>query len=279
MGDVLRTTTLLNVLDENITWFTKPNANPLLANIPQIKEIVTDIKDISGRDFDVVLNLDDDLDGCAVLNHVNFEILYGFYEFCGKVFPMPEAQDWWAMSLNGLDDRDARKQANRQPFQHYLFKNVGRHFNREEYVFGYPSKSITDNVVGIETRAGDRWPMKIWPHYDSLQQKLKSQGFEVKMFEQKDDIRDYIKDINSCKVVVSGDSLAMHIAIALKKKTVGIFGPTNPHEIEMYGRGEKLFMDLPCSFCFKKTLCSNSPNCMNDLSVDAVYAAIERMIK
>lgn len=278
LGDVLRTTSILNVLDGDITWFTEEVAKPLLENIPKISSLTSDINDIAGKKFDVVMNLDDDLKGCKVVDNVYFSKLYGFYAEGGKVLPMPESKEWWEMSLNGSYDRDYRKQMNRKTFQEHLFRNIGRRFNGEDYVFGYNPKNISGKVVGLEARAGDRWPMKVWPFYSSLKEKLESENIEVKVFEQKGDIREYIDDINSCRVVVSGDSLAMHAALALKKKVVAIFGPTNPYEIEMYGRGKKLYADMSCIFCFKKTLCDKSPNCMQSISVNQVYSAVRGLL-
>lgn len=37
------------------------------------------------------------------------------------------------------------------------------------------------------------------------------------LFDQRDDLRDFIADVNSCRVVVTGDTLTMHIALALRK--------------------------------------------------------------
>ena len=54
---------------------------------------------------------------------------------------------------------------------------------------------------------------------------------------------------NSCDCVVTGDSLGLHIAIALKKQIVVWFGVSCGVEIELYDRGEKIFSDLDCSPC------------------------------
>lgn len=279
LGDVLRTTTILNALEGNITWITKPNAKPLLENIPHINHLVEGIKEIAGNHFDTVLSLDDDIAGCRMLKEITFDRLYGFYENNGKILPMPESREWWAMSLNGSDDRDERKQANRKSFQYSLFKNIGLEFKGQDYIFGYEPKEVKKNIVGLEDRAGDRWPMKIWPYYAELGDRLRNEGFKVKIFKQKKDIRDYIADVNSCRVVVSGDSLAMHVALALKKKVVALFGPTNPYEIEMYGRGTKLHSDMPCISCYKKIVCEKKPNCMESLDVETVYDSIKRLLQ
>ena len=46
--------------------------------------------------------------------------------------------------------------------------------------------------------------------------------------------------VNLCNVIITSDSLALHIGIALKKKIVCFFYPTSASEIELYGRGEKI---------------------------------------
>ncbi|GBD93107.1 ADP-heptose:LPS heptosyltransferase II [bacterium BMS3Abin05] len=55
---------------------------------------------------------------------------------------------------------------------------------------------------------------------------------------------------NMADVVMTGDSLGMHIAIALKKWVIAWFGPTSPQEIDLYERGEKIITDVPCAPCW-----------------------------
>lgn len=278
LGDVVRTTAILNVLEGHITWVTKPNAKPLLCGIGKINFLTDNPEGIRGKHFDVVYNLDDDLEGCSILKLITFDRLYGFYEESGRVLPMPEAEEWWAMSLNGPDDRNERKQENCKSFQYFLFKNIGRVFNGERYVFGFTPKDVDKKVIGLEVEAGGRWPMKKWPYYSELKKRLTDEGFDVRIFGFKEDIRDYVDDINSCGIVVSGDTLALHIALALKKKVIALFGPTSPYEIEMYGEGKKLYADMPCLVCFKKSVCEKSPSCMQSISVDEVYNAVKELL-
>jgi heptosyltransferase-2 len=47
-------------------------------------------------------------------------------------------------------------------------------------------------------------------------------------------IEDYIEWINSCKIIVSNDSLGIHLAMAMNKKIVGLFGPTPAKEMPPY---------------------------------------------
>lgn len=83
--------------------------------------------------------------------------------------------------------------------------------------------------------------------------------------------------VNLCDVVVTGDTTALHIAIALKKKVVAIFGPTCAQEIELYGRGEKMITSLPCAPCYRRS-CEVAPNCMQAIKAEEVMAKIRALL-
>ena len=127
-----------------------------------------------------------------------------------------------------------------------IFGMLGERFSGEEYLLGYEDEkkeSLSPKapyLVGIETRAGKRWPTKQWHQYDQLMQLLVNDGLEVKMFTQKPTLAGYIREIARCNLVVTGDTLALHIALALKKKVVAIFICTSPAEIYDYGRMTKI---------------------------------------
>ncbi|NUM75056.1 hypothetical protein HUU40_11905, partial [candidate division KSB1 bacterium] len=81
---------------------------------------------------------------------------------------------------------------------------------------------------------------------------------------------------NLADIVVSGDSLGMHIAIGLKKYVVAWFGLSCAAEIDLYDRGVKIIRDLPCAPCWKK-VCDmpHGPICVTEFRpewlVEAVY--------
>ncbi len=82
--------------------------------------------------------------------------------------------------------------------------------------------------------------------------------------------------INLCDLVIASDSLAMNIAIALKKKVMAFFGPTSAEEIELYGRGKKIVAPIECVFCYKKT-CDIKPNCMDLIKTEEIVESIKRL--
>lgn len=83
--------------------------------------------------------------------------------------------------------------------------------------------------------------------------------------------------IGNCSVMLSGDSLAMHLAHAMARRVVVLFGPTSHTEIELFGLGEKILPDLDCLVCYKKE-CDFAPNCMDSISVDRVKEALLRQV-
>ena len=69
----------------------------------------------------------------------------------------------------------------------------------------------------------------------------------------------------------------MHLALALGKRTVALFGPTSAAEIELYGLGEKVAPDMTCLSCYK-TSCDFAPNCMDLISAAMVERAVLRQL-
>jgi heptosyltransferase-2 len=159
-------------------------------------------------------------------------------------------------------------------------------------------------TVGLNTGAGGRWPLKQWHEaaYLELIQRLSRKGDlqfvllggpgEVERTERlkaastvllidpgcDNPVRHFAGLVGHCDVVVTGDTLAMHLAIALGRRAVILFGPTSAAEIETYGLGEKVVPDMSCLSCYK-TSCDFVPNCMDLISVDMVEAAVGRQLE
>ena len=61
--------------------------------------------------------------------------------------------------------------------------------------------------------------------------------------------------IRRSELIVTNDTGPMHVAAALGKPVVAMFGPTNPKRTGAYGQIEQaLRIDLPCSPCMKEFL-------------------------
>lgn len=83
---------------------------------------------------------------------------------------------------------------------------------------------------------------------------------------------------NLADVVVSGDSLGMHLAIALKKYVVAWFGLSCAAEIDLFDRGIKIIRDLHCAPCWKK-VCdqSHGPICMTEFKAEWIVEAVRKI--
>jgi ADP-heptose:LPS heptosyltransferase len=161
-------------------------------------------------------------------------------------------------------------------------------------------------IVGIHTGGGGRWRFKQWNEsgFRALIPQLVNEagdGLQVLLFggqlerevnraiiEELDTtlfdagcdngLREFAALVKHCTVVLSGDSLAMHVALAVGARVVVLFGPTSHAEIELFGHGEKVVPDLDCLVCYKQD-CDFVPNCMDSISVDAVKQALLRQLK
>lgn len=149
---------------------------------------------------------------------------------------------------------------------------------------------------------GTRWETKCWPaeRFGELAEKLSEQcSVKSVLIGGKDDeplaatairtahnraanlcgrttLRQVAAVIERAAIVVTADSTPMHMAAALGRPLVALFGPTNPSRTGPYGRmDDVLRLPLNCSPCYFRKLsqCPYGLRCMKDLSVEAVFNA------
>jgi len=147
--------------------------------------------------------------------------------------------------------------------------------------------NINENnlIIGVNTGAGGRWKDKKLSIEKTVEllDKLNKNINNAKLIlfggpEEKDrnkKIKNLIKTniidagtnnslmeftslVKVCNVLVTSDSLAMHIGIALKMKIVAFFYPTSAAEIELYGRGIKI-IGKGNSYCSYQPKCDDPP--------------------
>jgi heptosyltransferase-2 len=68
---------------------------------------------------------------------------------------------------------------------------------------------------------------------------------------------DFAALVAECDLVVTSDSLALHMAIAQDVRVVAFFAPTSAAEIELYGLGQKIHSTAP-DYCSYKPDADNS---------------------
>lgn len=262
--------------------------------------------------FDLVINLDFVFTSCALASLIPAEEKMGFgLNEEGQIICFnPQAQYLYSMSM-----LDNIKKANTRSYQDIMYDIVGVRSRIHEMVLEFSADELAlvkqfiqkNNlgsaafIVGLHTGVGERWPAKQWT-LDAFSDLISRLSEELKVAillfggERERERNKKLKDkfggilidtgsgntlrqfaalLGICHLVVSCDTLAMHIAIALKKKTVVLFGPTSSAEIDLYGRGDKISSSMDCLCCYK-THCKKSPSCMEQIDADTVYAAVQK---
>lgn len=90
-------------------------------------------------------------------------------------------------------------------------------------------------------------------------------------------LRELAAIIERASVVVTADSTPMHIAAAMNRPLVALFGPTSPLRTGPYGKIEDVMrIDLPCAPCYLRKLrqCAYGQACMLRLTVEAVAESV-----
>ncbi|MFQ3675667.1 MAG: lipopolysaccharide heptosyltransferase II [Endomicrobiia bacterium] len=85
------------------------------------------------------------------------------------------------------------------------------------------------------------------------------------------DLRDIVGVLEQSKLVIGNDSGIIHIAAALNKPVLAIFGATNPKWYYPYNDNSRfIYKKYKCSPCDIKTNCKDY-KCMKNISVDEVF--------
>src|SRR5262245_14347586 len=170
-GDVVRTTPLLRRFNR-VTWVTASKNRVLLDGL-QLDSSAT-LRVISWEDraslkdefFDLVINLEDDVETAGILGLVRYDRLFGAYaNDASQMAYTKDAASWFDLSLisaYGRERADGLKYLNRRTYQDMIFEGLGLKFAGEEYFLPPTSRSDLQGDVAIAPEAGPVWPMKKW---------------------------------------------------------------------------------------------------------------------
>jgi heptosyltransferase-2 len=283
LGDVLRSTVILYPFkNDHVTWLVDQAAYPLLEENPYIRRILvydlTSVLQLQKERYDTVINLEKVPGICALADSVAAWRRHGFR--FDEVKGEAEAYDRCESIFSLCKDADL-KRAHRGSWQQALLEVVGAKWEGQEYVLGYRPKTTETHDVGLNWAVGSKWPNKAWPeaNWEELK-KLIGGTYTYSLQQGLDSLHEYMDWINSCRLLVTNDSLGLHIALALRKKVVVLYGPTNPNETFFYGRGEVLYpsVDYDCIPCLAPT-CRQKRVCMEFISPEVVKEKIDALLR
>lgn len=162
-----------------------------------------------------------------------------------------------------------------------------------------PQKPILALCPGAEYGITKRWPTA---YFAQIAQIKKRQGWEVWIFGGPKDetlaqeiqtqsnnscldlvgkisLSEAIELLSLATTVVTNDSGLMHIAAALDRPLVAIYGSTSPKFTPPLTHKAKIVsLNLPCSPCFKRNCPLKHMKCLNDLQPKLVLQAINELI-
>ena len=87
----------------------------------------------------------------------------------------------------------------------------------------------------------------------------------------------FVAIVDQCDLIVAGDTLAMHVAIARRVPVVALFGPTCPAEIDLFDLGRKIVSPHECVPCYHR-VCNRIPNCMDLIPPEDIASAVENLL-
>jgi heptosyltransferase-2 len=265
------------------------------------------------EDYDVVLCPDADPEAATFAGVARAGERHGFHRGRdGRIVASGEAaQHWLRMGL-----WDPMKKANKETYQALVARSLDVDPGRvgEPSLELDPDDSsaaeafrggldFAGPLVGLNTGGGGRWRHKQWTldHQQSFlrtataagrgvlllgglaelerHQALMAGALGLPVFDSgnHNSIKRFAALMQLCSVVVTGDTLAVHVACARKVPVVVLFGPTSADEIELYGRGEKIQPEgLDCLVCYLPD-CDVKPHCQARITAEMAWFAVERV--
>ncbi|MBL7128924.1 MAG: glycosyltransferase family 9 protein [Ignavibacteria bacterium] len=261
------------------------------------------------EEYDVVINLDPSTNSAAIASLAKGKFKFGFgLKPNGKVYPFnKESEEWFKMGAF-----DNLKKQNKKSYQQIIHEICKLPYSKGEIIIKLTGEEINfkndftkekelnkfDFIIGINAGASNRWQFKKWKlesYAELVDMLIKKFNCGILLFGGKDEVevnsvlmnvsknvintgeynslREFFSLVDISDIFITGDTLALHVATALKKSVVCMFGPTSYTEIEDYNRITRVIPDLDCLVCYKNT-CDIRPNCMEMISAEMVYNSV-----
>jgi ADP-heptose:LPS heptosyltransferase len=274
----------------------------------------SDLTRLSCESFDLLLSLDKEPRTAAIAMKIDAKEKRGIgLSPEGNVYPLnPEAEYYFTL---GMSD-ELKFFKNQRSYQDLVCEAIGFKYRNDPYILEIPQSARVnaekryadlgvrkeDRLIGLNTGAGGVFANKNWtPDFYADLINRASHDYNIRFIlfggEREKGLNDYIQSkvqypvlhpgdfplldfcamIERCQMVITGDTLGMHIAIGLKVKLLVLFGPTCSQEIDLYGLGEKIVTPIGCAPCYKQ-VCPETITCMDMIPVDRVIQSMRSIL-
>lgn len=287
-----------------------------LADIDRVLALDLDaLVQLPAQRFDVVICLDKEPAATGLAARIDAPDKRGFV-LGPHGNPLPaDANAEYAYRL-GLDD-ELKFRKNQRSYQQIAFEAAGLPFAGDDYQLAVPEPLRTraaqrwaelgvapgDTLVGLNVGSGDVYAYKAWrvDGWAELAQLAQRRlGAKVALLGGPRDrdridavaarmhsapldpgatpsLLEFAALLERCDAVVTGDTLALHLALAQKRRVVAIFGSTSATEVELYGRGAKIVPNVDCHPCYKRS-CDFTSTCADSVSAEAVLKTLANVL-
>ena len=169
----------------------------------------------------------------------------------------------------------------------------------------FASPGLTGPYIAVVP--GARWSVKEWPlpYWTEFLRRVTASGMAAVILGSTDDVpkgqlisrdtgagiydftgktslRELMASISLSRIYISADTGPLHIANALKKELIALFGSTCPDRTGPYGGPDSSYIHMIISPTSKATQdhpLVNDPECMSQITVDRVWRVYEQVIR
>ncbi len=254
--------------------------------------------------WDIAVNLDKEKEAGALLKIIDANEKFGFVLKDNEIQPVNEL----ALHKFSTGLFDDVSKANTKSYLQEIFEICGFTHQGETYLMdtheekGYRWNLPADKkIIGLNTGCGGRWTTRLWSidKWVELVALLKKQNPEAEILllggeaeharnneiQQRSgalyfgyfSLYEFINLVHQCELVVTQVTMGMHITLALGKKIVLMNNIFNPHEFDLFGKGEIVSPDKACK-CFYRGSCVDGVSCMEQLPPEKIAAAVKKYL-
>lgn len=255
-----------------------------------------EMRKIENENFDWIISLEDEKEVFEKIENLKFKKLSGVYKKGGYLTYTEDLKEWFDMGLlskYGKEKADMLKKNNKLSHKEIFSKGLNidilepyffNNMNVEEKIKKSFEKYTKKYLIGFNLNAGKRWPSKalkveegkklikellkykknylfILGGKEELEiNKMLVQGFEKEkniILVEPCELKIFAAIIKNLNLLITSDTLALHLAIAQKVRTISYYAPTSAVEIDTFGNGEKIISETE-DYCSYKPFVDNN---------------------
>lgn len=267
------------------------------------------------KEFDILYNLDTEKQATDLALKIPAKLKKGFYEEEGFLSAFNLSAQYYLDTIYDDELKKTNKKTYQEMIFNAIelpYKKQHHQIILSDYEKVYANNFLrknnlnTDKLIGIHFGASSRWPCKKW-HKDNLIEFIKKahkkdykillfagseetqeqadlfknlseKGINIFLNNPKNSIFEFASLVNLCKIMITADSLSMHISLSLKKPTIALFFCTSPDEVEDYNLLTKVISPSLKDF-FPEKSDQYSEELVKSISSEEVLNLLERIYR